>query len=538
MKNRSELKELRENIIKYASKDPDIRLNHFEKYLDRYVGPSQRNSPKEEKEDSAKISDPYHLSSKFSHRGAIARPGFGSTLQNDKLKNQPSEWKEYEVFINDAIPLEVYKKMALDPKIVQGLLLIKGWIGGLKYNVQCADPEMKIVVEYALGKIWTGLIRDLLDAFIFGFQFCEKVWQREDLELEDILKQDGESVVFKGKAVTYKKIKALDPDQNFRFYKDTNDEISKVVQRQRLKDVTVKRDKLVWFALDKRHSGIFGTSRLKSVYEIWYYAKINYQYLLLDNEKRGSPHLEIRYPPGNTVIDGEVVSNDMVAVSIAEGLRAHNVALIPSDETDKGNPKWDIKYADNKQNGNDSPHLKFIEFSDKKKLQAIGIPESVLSSDSGFQGIDAGGDLLVVIIEDIVNQLEDVIQKDVVDPLVEHNWGPRYCSKVKVKIDKSGLGRRRVFKEVLINMMRIAASIPGHKPKAMPDIADICKEMGIPVSLFDSIFDEAEFSSDAKGESLLKEIQRNEDGNDINRDRLNPTERERDYLVRDATDTD
>lgn len=528
--------------IEYVLKDPEVKLNDFEAYCQRLDNiralPTSRLTV--EKQEAFSISNP--ALTKFQIRGATVRPGFRSSFLNEKLRNEPNEYREYEDYNPDAIPLKTYKKISLDPQISLGMFLLKGWVGGLKYSVDSSDPELKAVVKYALDKIWAELIRNSLDALIYGFQFAEKIWQREDVELDDFLRDDEEKkTIFSGKIVTYKKIKFLDPDQNFKYYKDTNDEISRIVQRQRGSDVSVKRDKLFWFALDRKHSGIFGTSRLKSVYEVWYYTKLNYQYLLKDNEKRGAPHLEVRYPMGATLVDGNLMGNDELAVRLVEMLQSQGAVMLPSEETEKGNPKWSVKYADNRQSNGDSPFLKFIEFSDRKKLQAIGIPDAVLVSGSNFSMADAGGDMLVVIIEDIVNQLEDVIQKDIVEPLVEYNWGPKYISKVRLSIDKSGLGRRRLFKEILINMMRIAASMPGDKPKAMPDIARMCEDMGIPVSVYNQIFNENVKGDEAEtsGESPLTEQQRNEDRNDENIYRPNRTDRtgrDRPSSVDDASD--
>lgn len=511
--------------LQYILKDPDVKLNEFESYYKRNFNQVKHVTGQRSDGEATvfSISDPRRYASRI--RGASSRPGFSSTLENERFRNEPNQEGEYEAINPDAIPLSTYKKISLDPQIALGMFLLKGWIGGLKYQINSSDPEIKAVLKYALDRIWAELIRNSLDALIYGFQFAEKVWQREDVELDDFLEDGEDKTIFSGKVVTYRKIKFLDPDQNFKYFKDKNDEISRVVQRQRRGEVSVKRDKLFWFALDKRHSGIFGTSRLKSVYEVWYYTKLNYQYLLRDNERRGAPHLEVRYPMGATLVDGVMMPNDELAVELVEMLQGQGAVMMPSEETDNGNPKWDIKYADNRQNGDDSPFLKFIEFSDRKKLQAIGIPDSVLSSDSSFGMADAGGDMLVVIIEDIVTQLEDVIQKEIVEPLIEYNWGPKMLGKARITIDKSGLGRRRLFKEIFVNMMRIAASMPGDKPKVLPDLARMGEEMGVPVSVYNQIFNEGEGVQKPVGETPVKEAQRDEDSNDRNRDRLNPTDR-------------
>lgn len=528
-----------DSIVKYVSYDKDVKINQFEDYLERYnLADNQQFSSKETPKFIKEDQEGFSLLQKYATRGATSRPGFGSSgVETDRLRNAPDEEGIFEVETSDTIPLSTYKKMSIDPAIAKALLLVKGWIGGLKYSVKTSDPEMEAVVKYALDKIWTGLTSDMLDAFIYGFQFGEKVWQREDVELEDPLIEGDNKVVFKGKIVTYKKIKFLDPDLDFKYFKDKSDEIVKVVQVQSGGEVTVPRDKLVWFALDKKHSNIFGSSRLRSVYEDWYYSKINKQYWLMDLENRGAPALEVRYPMGRTKVNGVQMDNEVLAAQLAQMLTNTGKYLAPSDKDESGGYRWSIQYVDTKQSSGENPFKQFLDNGRENKFQAMGIPDI---DSASFGGADAMTDYLIIIIENLVNQMETVIQSDVVNPLIDNNYGPAAISKVKVEIDKSGLGRKRLFKDILINVLRMSASIPGYEPRVLPSMADICADLGVPMKTLEQALRPSSVPGiEQSGESLLDEMMRDEASNDPDQHQVNKsdqTDQERNNRKNSVTD--
>jgi hypothetical protein len=507
--------------LAYVGRDPEVDIYDFEKYFSNIV----RSENFQENLEPILIKDvdtKEHgiTDSVFNFEGGRQR--MSPQMMKGLATNNPTEIDEYEVFVRDTISTSIYKKISFDPQVTLGLFLLKGWIGGLRYNVVCSDPIKRAIVTYSLDKIWTNLVRDMVDAVVFGFQFGEKVWERDEVELDDPLSSDEDKNIFKGVVLNYKKIKFLDPNQDFKFYMDETDEITKVTQRNRRGEVTIPRDKLVWFAIDKRHSGVFGTSRLKAVYSTWYYSQITNQLLLRDNEQRGAPHLEVRFPKGSTTLNGVPVDNSVLAAKYAQSIKSSGVVILPSETDEKGTQKWSVKYADTQQRGDSSPFMNYIKHADNRKLSAIGIPSAVLG-DATFGQADAQADLLLVIIEDIVSQIEDAIQKDVLNQLVSFNWGPKEISKFRLVIDRSSLGRKKLFKEVLIQVLRIASSQSGLNPKNIPSIVGMCEDLGIPVSNFKDMFDIAmntgePYDEDDEGMGDLdREAQAIEDSNGINR---------------------
>jgi len=527
----------RQRISRIADTDPHVDREAFDTFLDRTY-----SSPEVSQQESSRDEDTFEFSSEmYQIRGATVRPGMGNaSLERSDLSNRPTEDGEYEIFTDDPISLQTYKKMSVDPEIAFGTFLLKGWIGGLPYTVECPDPMIKGVVDHILKGLWKDLIRNMMDALKVGFAFGEKVWERSEVSIAGEDDDGGKKMLYTGKITNLKKVKFLDPSHQFQFFKDKTDEIVRVQQSQRSGDKSVERSKLVWFALDQEYSSVFGKARYKNVYSEWYYSQVNVKYMLSDLQKRGSPHLELRFPRGKSRLDGELVSNSAIAKSIAKKMMADGIAVLPSETYDNGEHKWTISYADTKQSGSKSPFLDYLRYSDSKKMKGLGIPPSVADAESNFSSADAGGDMLVVVVEDIVNQLEDCIQKDVVDQIVEYNFGPEMKSLVDLKIDKSALGRRRLMKEILKVMIRSGSSMNGHTIKSWPDPTSMMGELGITAAPFDDVFREMAGADRQAGETPVDEAEDDEDSNDTdgrrNEDDMDRG-RERDNAADDAADS-
>jgi hypothetical protein len=524
-----------ERISRIADTDPHVDREKFDDFLSRAYKAPQRSAPSSERQEEALEFD----SKMFDIRDATVRPGMGAAgLGREDLSNRPTEDGEFEIFRDDTISLETYKKMSVDPEIAFGTSLLKGWVGGLPYTVECADPMIKGVVDHILEGLWKDLVRNLMDALKIGFAFGEKVWERQQVTIPGEDENGDDMVLYTGKIASLDRIKFLDPQHGFQFFKDKTDRIVRVQQRQGSSDVSVDREKLVWFALDQEYSSVFGKARYKNVYEEWYYSKVNAKYMLSDLQKRGSPHLELRFPRGKSRLDGELVPNSVIAKNIAKKMMSDGLAVLPSETYDNGEHKWTIAYANTKQGASKSPFLEYLKYSDQKKMKGLGIPPSVAGADSNFSSADAGGDMLVVVVEDIVNQLEDIIQKDVVEDIVEYNFGPEMKTLVNLKIDKSALGRRQLMKEILKVMIRTGTSMRGHTTKSWPDPSSMMNELGITSAPFADVFTEMAGADREDGESQVDEAERDEDSNtDARRSEPDDRDRERDASDDDATET-
>lgn len=507
-----------------ASADPDVDIEDFNEFYQANVGEagdsinldtgSTGNDEQVWKFNDFKNND-FDI---MPDRATKSRPGMGSKLIG---VGHGTGDEEDEVYRADSIDLDTYQKMSVDAQIAFGTYLFKGWIASLPYTIECPDEHLRNIIDYIVGRVYKSVIRNIVTTgFKFGFSFGEKIWNRESVILTEPNDRGETEIIYEGIVTSLEKIKFLDPRHSFSFFVDSSDEISRVEQVQIREDgrhdVSVGRKKLLWFALDKEFSNVFGRARYKNIYPEWYYSKINNQLQINDLQKRGSPHIEVRYPRGKSQVDGEMVKNRVVAMKIAEEMMSEGVAAFPSEAHENGDSKWSLKYADTQRGSNsDSPFLEYLRYQDQRKMKGMGIPPAIAESDSNFSNVDASGDMLAVIIEDVVDQIETVIEDDVVNPAIENNFGPRKKSLVNFKVEKSALGRRGLMKEILKTMLRTGSDMKGQTLKSWPNVVSILRDLGISQSSFQDVFTDKMGNSADRGEdSIIDEQEDIEDSND------------------------
>ena len=83
---------------------------------------------------------------------------------------------------------------------------------------------------------------------------------------------------------------------------DNKENFAGFEQKLHGKDVKIPTNKSFIFTNDKGESfgNLFGTSRLKAVYEVWYWWVALIQFMLRYYERKGSPPIIVRYPPGKS----------------------------------------------------------------------------------------------------------------------------------------------------------------------------------------------------------------------------------------------
>lgn len=468
-------------------------------------------------------------------------------IKKELATNEP-QWSEpvFEDYNEDVIGVCTYRKMSLDPQIALGMLLIKGFVSTLKYKVKSQDRKVEAVVDYVLSNKHNTLVKELIDtSFELGYAFCEKVWQNEKVRLEELDTEGNPSVVYSGYIMSLKKVKNLDTEQGFSFYKKAGvDEIDHVEQDQTTigaynvdnTKVVIPRHKLVWFALDQKYSDIFGRSRYKMAYESWFFTRKIHNLMLAHLKRTGSPPSFVRFPNGDTEIDGRRVNNNIVAQRILAKLDGQASIAIPSMTYPNSEvPLWEAGFLEIK-NSDPSPYLKVLEFFYRQKIAALGIPDALLVGDAAYSSLDALTDLLMIMIEDLVEQIENTIRRDLVDYIVEYNFGPEALTSFTYEIDRTGLGRTKLLKDIIVNMIRFNGGQGDLKPTITADLSKVFEEMNIPVASYESLFkvpdelkdwrkelEKMKASSKPQGRNPLKEAAQQEDTNGANR--VNKTDR-------------
>lgn len=458
-------------------------------------------------------------------------------MREDFINGYSTTIREDETYNKDPIPACTYRSMGFDPKLKITSKLICGFISRLQFDIESSDPKKAALAKYALKDIYSNLVRDMTDIGMKnGYLFGEKIWEKKKVKIYDEVTKE---VAYNGTAILPKKVKTLDPDNNFDFYIDTKtDELVRIEQHQSGGVVAAPRKKIFWFALDQEYSNIFGTSRYRSAYQAWYFANGLEQALLSKLDTTGEPILLVRFPPGQNMMNGKPVPNDVIANSIVEKVQSDKFIAMPSEKDQGGENLWDISYVELKNSDNDA-YLKAIEYFDKKKVESLGMFGNIIAGDANFSEIDAKEDLTLVLIEDMVDQIEACIQKELVDWIVSYNFGPKHIPDVRLKIDRNSLGRSKMLLDILKETMRGLFGEKTARPKELPDVGRIASHLNIPTTLYADQVDRGLLDDQMKkekelqpkpapipgGKDPVKEQQSKEDSN--GRNRKTPDERDR-----------
>lgn len=471
-------------IQAYAASDPDVQIDDFMLWYNQRTETKRR-----EKIDSGMNITVFSLGDRGDLR-KIDLPT--SPVQSEKAKNNPWTTQPSEqVYNSDTIPYETYRKMDSDSTIAIGKKLLVGLIASLGFKVSCDDEKVQQVVTEIYKRHHNHILRNIImTSMRDGFCFGEKIWKRRRIVVFKDKADGAAEEVYNEEAVDLLKVKFLDPTNRFRFYIGDDDEIRHIIQSQSKGDVKVKRSKLVWFALDREYSNVFGRSRYKNSYLDWYLGKIASQYMFKHLERKGSPHLEGRYPVGRQMDDdGNLISNDVIMRQMGEHLMSFGSVTMPSTRDDHGEYVWSLTFAEGADAKIDH-YLDVLNHHKAEKLNGLGIFSSIAMDSANFSEVDAKADIQLLMLESDIDQIQEVIAKDIIAQIVSYNFGPEMVDRVHFKIDRAAFGKKKILKEIMSNVVRLMMSRPDERPKMLPDVSQGLGELGIDMLPYDDLMEE------------------------------------------------
>ena len=381
-----------------------------------------------------------------------------------------------------AVSIETRKRMRLDPQVRLALAAIKAPLMGLAWRAESADPAVARFVEAAVQPVWRALVRSGLNAVDFGFQVHEKVWQIADLVVEEPGAAGGRQVRRFADAVTYRKLKDLDP-ATVVILTDENGNFAGF--KQISTDVVVPPEKSFVVTLEKEWGNLYGTSRLDAAYEPWYWCRIMYASCNRYFERKGDPPIK-GHAPAEIRLDeeGNEVNSLDEANAVIHSLRAGGTAVFPDERDEHGNPRWDFEFLlDDKRA---DMFLDYIEHLEVMKLRALLVPERVLThkgAAGSYALAQEHTDTFLRSEELLIQELLDHVNRYLVPPLVFYNFGPQ---APPVRITTGGLSRsnQELLKEVLLRVLDAErAAEAGERPNlaAVIDAVKLLEELNLPV---------------------------------------------------------
>jgi len=225
-------------------------------------------------------------------------------------------------------------------------------------------------------------------------------------------------------------------------------------------------------AKGENFGNLFGSSRLKNVYDVWYWWSALAQFILRYFERKDSPPIITRFPPGKSK-DGD--SHSEIALKMGKALMSETVATLPSIvyEGKKDAYKWDIEYLMDDKRG--EMFVSALNALEIKMLRGLFVPERVLTQDlrTGSYALSRTHfNIFIMELDGLIADLEDHFTRYVVRDLVEYNFGAN-APKAYIDIERLSKQRQEFLAKIFFEMAKQGMVMPGLK--------EIARELKIPI---------------------------------------------------------
>ena len=430
------------NLKTILEEDPAI-LKEFQDFFK-----SKTKSKKTEKVDTSEVSQ---------HGGAL-------TTTASAINNMIGAYNP------DDIRIDTYNLMRRHPQLQMGLKVIKLPIIGQQWTTICDDKDIAEFIDQLLRPLWYNLLTSTLTAIDYGFSAHEIVYEYKDLEL---YRRYEKKAFFKNNSVIWKKFKSLYPD-TVNIILDEKENFYGISQVNQGRAINISKDKSFVFTHDKGDSfgNLFGVSRLKPCYDTWYYYQNLIMFMLSYYERKGSPPIIVKFPPGQSK---RGTDNADTALEIGKSLMSESVVAISSKTYENTPPQWDLNYLTDDKRG--EMFLSGLTFLENKMLRGLFVPERTVTQDSSSKAgsyslSQTHADMFMLGEEALLVDIENQINKYVVRRLIEYNFGYK-APQCFVKIERITDAKKKFLKDVFMEMIKNGNAIP-----AAREIADI---VGVPL---------------------------------------------------------
>lgn len=309
-----------------------------------------------------------------------------------------------------------YKKMRYHPMCTLGLNFTVLGLTDVPRIVECEDPEVAVIVDRMLDRIWKRLLKDSFEALWYGFKPFEIRYEPGTLKYR--MPDEEKEKTFNG--VLLRQPKALDPEY-IRVLVEEDGSLKGFKQDFSTQPVLTKDRKCLLQIHNFESGNYYGISALEPVYSMWYISSINMQFHTRWLERKGTGLFVGRYPVGEQAdgTDNATVMNEILD-SIMEG----TTLALPSGYDEQGKPHWDVYLLDS--GDKTDAFIQFHEYLDKMILRGLVIPERALTQGEvgARASVEAYTDIFIGRKQEVLDNAVDYISKYLVRNFVDLNWGP------------------------------------------------------------------------------------------------------------------
>ncbi|PEM30205.1 hypothetical protein CN598_12485 [Bacillus wiedmannii] len=326
--------------------------------------------------------------------------------------------------------LDIYEKMLTDGQVRAASELISLAATSKGFTVTGDDEETRKYAEFILENFESiqgnleDNIKEIMTALTYGYSCTEKVFEYD-----------------KG-SVKLRKLKTLNPHQ-VSVKTDKFGDIIYVEQVIGSKTIKIPRNKILWYAFDKRFGNQYGNSNLRPIYKHWITKDRLYRFANIAYERYGTPLLVGTVQDANDVGKMKGILqriNSMSSLSISGGDKIEAIQMTNAD------------------------FIGYIEHHDRKIMESMLVPPMMLGLSRGQSGSYALSgnqfDVFMIRLESIQRNVKALIEEEIIRPLVDLNFPnvKRYPSfQFKPLADKDTEKLAKVF-DTMINANVVAPS--------------------------------------------------------------------------------
>ncbi len=314
---------------------------------------------------------------------------------------------------------DIFEEMAKDDQIAQGLAARKTMLLAPGWEIEPADEsdaakEQAEFVSWCLEEAIEGTFKDDLweaaGALEIGWSLAEKVYA---------VQKDGP---WKGKWYI-KSIKSQNP-RDFNLFRDDHgnllpDGIVRITAPQN--GERFPASKFILYSYRKRYEDLFGTSLLRSLYDLWWIKHILKRAMGVHFERAGVPVATAKYPNGmSTIEQGKLFQ-------LVKSIRFESAAVIPKEV--------ELAFTEAKSKAGEA-FIEAIRHIDVQITKTIN--GQTLAQSEGDRGSQALGrvhkDVMVMYVEELAGDMEiKVVRDQVIKDLIDFNFPTPLYPKFKFR---------------------------------------------------------------------------------------------------------
>ena len=411
--------------------------------------------------------------------GEVAYWGMSRQTGENSVYNYYNKMGYYN---SSDLPLNVLDTMKRDSQVALCLAIIKYPITNLGFTVDCDTESPKNFLRHVFEPQWSSILRRALMALDYGFNASEKVWKNIILDIDP---GKNKHKIKSGRYITLAKLKPLHP-RTVSYRTDPYGNFTGITQRVSgvTEPIVMDRMKSMITTYQEEYGNYFGKSRMSSAYESWYWKQISTQFFLRWMERKSIPANKIRYPKGQSKIDsaGNQMSNQAIAMRLCQILSSYGNVALPSDRDADGKGfRWDIEAID--QGASPSLTLKDVI----EEVWNLSITRGMLIPDAkSLAALDpeAATEIFLSTLGDFVEDLEESINRELVQPLLAWNFPKEVIGNCRLNIDNIDFQKRQEMRKLLSKILDVSATFikqTGTLPfDQFPDMNRILEVLDVP----------------------------------------------------------